>query len=416
MTLLAAVGCQTGAEPTDQIAQGIAHPGPWQIPEETLAIGDGQDVDYTGAGPWIGEEGCAPGIKSGTDILRDYLYAHFPQTNLIGGYDCRPIVGNESQMSVHGTGRALDIMIPTDGGEADNDAGDAIGNWLIENAEAIGIQLIIWDLYTWQAARAPGEKGKDYGGQHPHHDHLHIELSVEHADETENWFEDLVEPPGIEGCQPLAFGGGTIDDANDCFMLFGDPDFWRKETGVGHDGGLYWTNAWQNDEPSNWARWNFSFSARGLYEVEVYIDPAWGVHSETRYALRFGDQEQEVILDQAAQSGWVSLGQFEFEPGGDQHLSVFDNALGPVAEEQHIAADAARLTRIGEYEPPDGREDGSAEGEDGGTPPTSAPPDTEADGGGCAVADEPARRGVVWAVPLLLAGLWRAFKRERSRA
>src|SRR5512136_2575460 len=119
----AAIGCGDGsaewqAEQIGIVASQSASPGPWVIPPETLAIGDTQWVEYTGAGPWIGPEGCSGGLTPGAAIVSDYLLQYFPQVTSVGGYSCRSIVGNESMMSVHGTGRALDAMIPLDAGDA----------------------------------------------------------------------------------------------------------------------------------------------------------------------------------------------------------------------------------------------------------------------------------------------------------
>ncbi|MEQ8272428.1 MAG: S-layer homology domain-containing protein [Deltaproteobacteria bacterium] len=162
--------------------------GPWRIPASTRAIGDRQDVEYVGAGAWIGTRGCSSGLTSGARALRDDLVDLFPQTIGIGGFACRPIRGSTTRMSVHGTGRALDIHIATLAGDADNGEGDPVGNWLIENAEQIGVQYIIWDRWTWRADRPDGSKDRSYGGTHPHHDHLHIELSLDAAAQRTPYF------------------------------------------------------------------------------------------------------------------------------------------------------------------------------------------------------------------------------------
>ena len=44
-------------------------------------------------------------------------------------------------MSMHGTGRALDIMIPRVGGKADASVGDPIAGWLIHTAAALGVSI-----------------------------------------------------------------------------------------------------------------------------------------------------------------------------------------------------------------------------------------------------------------------------------
>ena len=329
----------------------LAEAGPWNIPQSTLDIGDQMYVKYTGAGPWVGEDGCFPGMTPGNEILREYVYDHFPQTYSIGGYSCRHINGDSSTMSVHATGRALDIMLHTVEGEADNDLGDPIGNWLIENAEAIGIQFIIWDLYTWGAARNPGQKGSHYGGAHPHHDHLHIELSLEASANDELWFGDLVSPPAIEGCDLIPIEGAIVEETSPCFRGYGPNEFWRLVEGEGHGGSLLWTNAWENDTPSNWGRWNLQLESAGHFDVEVYIDPAWAVHKTARYAITHADGETVVTIDQSEHDGWVSLGSYDFDPSHPQHVDLYDNELEPVEDDQHVAADALRLTGEG-FEPP----------------------------------------------------------------
>ena len=197
LATVAATGCVTLGE--DDVAwqrQGLAHPGPWDIPTETALIGDTQYVEYTGAGPWIGEAGCSGSFTDGAEIVRDFLYEHFPQVTHIGGYSCRQNTGNTSQTSVHGSGRALDVMVPTVGNdEADNDLGDPIGNFLVENAELIGIQYIIWDQWTWGAHRSAGNKESSYGGPSPHTDHLHVEVSLENSTLTTDWFSEQVLTP-----------------------------------------------------------------------------------------------------------------------------------------------------------------------------------------------------------------------------
>jgi len=190
---LQAFGCVEDADEADpaQLVEGewsVYVADPWHIPAETKAIGDQQYVAYTGAGAWTGSDACSGGLTTGATQLRTWLNANWPQISSIGGYSCRAINGDPAHMSVHGTGRALDIMIPLQSGNADNIAGDPIGNWLIENAQTIGIQYIIWDGWTWNASKPAGSKDKAYGGAHPHNDHLHIELSVAGGNAQTDWF------------------------------------------------------------------------------------------------------------------------------------------------------------------------------------------------------------------------------------
>ncbi len=410
---LAACGGDTEGPPVARARSALAVPGPWHIPPETLAIGDTQYVTYTGAGPWLGEEGCYGGISPGTALLRDYLYTYFPQTYHIGGYACRPINGNASQMSVHATGRALDIMLLTEDGEADNGAGDPIGNWLIENAEAIGIQFIIWDLYTWGASRPVGDKGRDYGGAHPHHDHLHIELSVEQEENEELWFLDAVTPPPVEGCHALPRAGGIIEETDPCFRAFGPAEYWRTED-AGSGGSLLWTNAFENDRPSNWARWNVYVEESGTYAVEVYVDADWGVHREARYHVTHAGGQDVLYVDQSTEHGWVSLGDFELSTAHPTWIDVFDDVPGPIDDDQRIAVDAVRLTGSG-FEPPVAEPEPDPPpptDDDDGTPRDSGAATTESGEGGCSVAGPP-RGSARWLLAVGALALLRRGPRRR---
>jgi hypothetical protein len=152
---LVAVGCMAETHEAGSVSVGLAEAGPWDVPLATRRIADPQYVAYDGAGPWIGSAGCGPGLLSGTAALGAYLDRAFPQVRGIGGYSCRRNTGDTSRTSVHGTGRALDVFIPLDGGAADNGLGDEVANWLIEHAEEIGVQYVIWDRWQWISAAAP---------------------------------------------------------------------------------------------------------------------------------------------------------------------------------------------------------------------------------------------------------------------
>lgn len=343
-SVLALAGCAV-SEDVGKLDHALSQPGPWDIPADVAAAGDTQYVSYTGAGPWVGPSGCTGGLTTGAARLRDWIGRSFPQVTHVGGYSCRSINGDSTTMSVHATGRALDIHIPTHAGDADNDLGDPVGNWFIEHAEEIGIQYIIWDRWTWNASRAAGSKERMYGGAHPHHDHLHVELSVDGGAAATPWFSGPMAPPEAADCPAIAHDGATIEETSPCFAAYGPATYWRRES-AGHGGAMLWTNAFENDTPSNWARWHLDLEEGGEYAVEIYVEPAFATHRAARYELRHGDVEHALEVDLTAASGWVRLGAFAFAPGGGQHLSVYDHSATPVPPDQHIPADAVRLVRV----------------------------------------------------------------------
>ncbi|MCC7072842.1 MAG: hypothetical protein IT383_16055 [Deltaproteobacteria bacterium] len=316
--------------------QGLAHAGRWQPSPEILAIGALQAVAYNPAPSWDDGANCSAGATDGAVTLRDHLLGYFPQIASVGIFNCRVIAGTNS-MSLHGVGRALDIMIPTAGGDADNDLGDPIAAWLILNAAAIGMQTIIWDHSIWRVTYDP--RIHEYTGSNPHVDHLHVEINVDAGNEDPPWFDA---PFGPEACAALPAGESIIDNGDDCLRVYGPGQYWRDES-AGYGGDLLWTNAFENDTPSNWAEWSLPLEVPGEYELAAHIDPSFGVYQAARYVVAAGGQTHDVVVDQGAASGWVTLGTFRFTGAAGEGVKVFDNAAGPVPSDQHIVVDALRV-------------------------------------------------------------------------
>lgn len=180
--------------------------GAYRPSASALEAGRRQSIGYEGAPNWNPSR-CGGSFRPGAKRLADFLVANFDGARSYGGYSCRQNTANRSKMSVHGTGRAIDLFVPLDRGDADNDLGDPIANWLIENAEAIGVQYFIWDRTSWGGSRS-GDKIRSYGGPHPHHDHLHIELTSAGAEMRTPWFGNMG-----AGTDPGSSGGGSTGDA-----------------------------------------------------------------------------------------------------------------------------------------------------------------------------------------------------------
>jgi hypothetical protein len=165
----------------------ISIAGRWTLTSAVRAAGMRQSVSYDSA------DECADGDQPGTKKMKAYLRSKFPnEIDHTEGFVCRNIRGS-SGLSMHATGRAMDIFIDTVGGSADNTKGDRVAEFLIRNAEAIGVQFIIWDRSKWK----PGQDATPYGGVHSHNDHLHVELTEEAG-----------------AMRTAFFRGGPVDNAN----------------------------------------------------------------------------------------------------------------------------------------------------------------------------------------------------------
>jgi hypothetical protein len=139
--------------------------------------------------------------------------------------------------------------------------------------------------------------------------------------------------------------GAVISESGPCFNAYGPAQYWRHEN-VGEGGALMWTNAFTSAQPSNWARWSLHFAQPGDYVVEVRSESTFGVFDNARYMVRHEGREDVVFVDQSAIDGWQALGQFHFAAGGSQQVNLYDNVSGAVASDQHITADAVRVTRV----------------------------------------------------------------------
>lgn len=165
----------------------------WHLPPSVKNAGEHQHISRDSAGGTC-SGGPTPGAMEFGDRIRD-RFSHLMDLSVTGQgiqiYNCRSVRGG-SNTSVHGVGRAVDIFIPLDHSEynsANNAKGDIIANWLVENAEHIGIQYIIWDRTQWRGY-ASGSHDSCYSdpNKHDHHNHIHVELTHQAADMQTPYF------------------------------------------------------------------------------------------------------------------------------------------------------------------------------------------------------------------------------------
>ncbi len=182
MTWVALLG-QSPAQPGGGATSDI-----WVLPASVRAAGDAQTVRYDSPPAWrVNPSSCTGDFTAGAAELRQHILASAPGVSTIYGYSCRQNTGNPTETSVHGAGRALDIMIPMVAGKANRVIGDPIANWLVLNAEAIGVQYVIWNRVRWSGNRTP--RVAAYTRSSPHIDHVHVELNNDGAARRTPWFQ-----------------------------------------------------------------------------------------------------------------------------------------------------------------------------------------------------------------------------------
>ena len=127
----------------------------------------------------IDEPATRPGAgpTPGAVALQAHLTDKFGGTNL-GIYNPRDICGNPWPLwkcapSTHAEGRSGDTGFPVvePGGHPN---GTACATWLVNHAEALGVQRIIWAGRSWNCI---DRVWKPYTGRYRHFDHVHWELN-----------------------------------------------------------------------------------------------------------------------------------------------------------------------------------------------------------------------------------------------
>lgn len=216
--------CSSPASEGESTASAVAVAGRWRLPDQVRQAGAQVRLAYDGAPRWTGTGACSGRLRTGARRLGQFVLAHFAGATSVGGYACRRNTADSTRMSVHGTGRAMDIFIPKTQGEADNGKGDEAANWFVEHAQEIGVQLVIWDRSVW---RGNGTNESAYGGPHPHDDHLHVELTTEAGDAQTPWFRT----------------NGDFDAGDDD----GGTDVDAGEDPSDDDGGA----TWEDDQPAD---------------------------------------------------------------------------------------------------------------------------------------------------------------------
>lgn len=207
----AIAGC-SGDDLLGSESSEIAGERTWKLSPDAIAAGRVVRVTYDAAPAWRGQAACSGALREGTRALGTFLSDRYAAIDTVGGYACRRNTADTSRMSVHGTGRALDLMIPKKGGGADSARGDIIANWLVMNAQRIGVQLIIWNRTVW---RANGTNASAYSGPHPHDDHIHVEVTNVAARKGTPWFASMDDGDAGVMDASLVTDGATDDDDDD---------------------------------------------------------------------------------------------------------------------------------------------------------------------------------------------------------
>lgn len=212
-------------EPTGVAASFGGAPGPWRPNELTRMLAAVQRVPVvdppavsplgvcTSTNPFACScrHPACMSARPGTLELNRFLLDRFRVLQPSGVYCCRQnsATTRVPMLSVHASGRAIDLGVPSSTGFANSLEGDRVANWLVENAGHIGIQRVIWNRAYWNGERGFGDLSP---ASLPHTDHIHVELSIAGANRETPFFTTRM--PAATTCTPHCEGTRTVGE--DC--------------------------------------------------------------------------------------------------------------------------------------------------------------------------------------------------------
>lgn len=186
----------------------------WQPPEDVLRAGEHATTVYRNAplASAIDQRYRHPTrtqlpIGSGTQKLRNFIVSMFGVTQTYMPGRSHPMLDNQ-HLDMHQAGRAIDFMVYRDKAK-----GDAIANYLVEHADSLGIQYIVWSGNVFNCGGAVGHgRWKSYEGAIKHRDHPHVELTPDAAAGRLDWYQAHPEPTPQQTAQVTASAEAPIGD------------------------------------------------------------------------------------------------------------------------------------------------------------------------------------------------------------
>ena len=184
-----------------------SYPYRWIAPEETLTKGRAQNTPYTSVRRVatvrnVRTEQATDDVAPypGTKALRDFLYRRFPEvfSRTLGPNGVNRTIGLERprdrrtpiaigrNIDDHRAGMALDLTIPPVHGHPNLEVGAPIANWLVENAQALGIAYLVYGRSIWAGSDSFGRRAGSSAGRFRHYtvpgaamdhfDHIHVTM------------------------------------------------------------------------------------------------------------------------------------------------------------------------------------------------------------------------------------------------
>jgi len=134
---------------------------------------------------------------------------------------------------------------------------------------------------------------------------------------------------------PVDYGANVVGPGSNGFVFTGSMTYWRPQAPAGLKGLAHWTYS-DGSAEANGATWSPQL-APGLYDVEANI-PSTNATANAPYTITDALGTTTKVVNQAAASGYVSLGTYSVLAGSPITVHVGDN--DPTSTSVQIAVDA----------------------------------------------------------------------------
>ncbi|HUX71475.1 MAG TPA: DUF4214 domain-containing protein, partial [Cellulomonadaceae bacterium] len=151
-----------------------------------------------------------------------------------------------------------------------------------------------------------------------------------------NWVDASVAGTAL----PVDYGPTVVGPGGAGFVLTGSMSYWRSGAPAGLKGLAYWTYSNGSTE-FNGATWSPQLSP-GVYDVEVNI-PSTNATANAPYTITDALGTTTRVVNQAAVSGYTSLGTYTALAGRPISVHVGDNDPSPTTTQIGVDAMAFRL-------------------------------------------------------------------------
>jgi hypothetical protein len=154
-------------------------------------------------------------------------------------------------------------------------------------------------------------------------------------------------PTGLaHTCGIVAEGDATIfDDSSACFFTGCETAPAWSEHEVGWADTSLVTGGYASGDRDCFGRWNLSLAEAGTWAVDVHIPDVAPRVSTVTYRVRHEGVDTEFTVDQSLASGWIELGELDFDVGSFQWVELDDVApeSGDAESGPFVVFDAVRL-------------------------------------------------------------------------